>query len=232
MMKPQSEALSSLISTTDWRIVIGALQSEPPHDVAVLVVSLPTQQGADVLGHLPEIQRTEIVEAIAVLDMMQSSAIEEIFDRIQSKIEQATHGTVLFDEGPSLLAGLLSKMDIRVQEDILKSLGESKPQVLQEVRERLLDFGALVVLDDDSIRLLLDNLELHTLAIALKTAAPNVQERFTGIMSPEEAELLMAEMAELSQEHILASPQIQRVIVDTVRKFQAQGMIRYHREGD
>jgi flagellar motor switch protein FliG len=86
-------------------------------------------------------------------------------------------------------------------------------------------FENLLDLDDASINVILNQVDQNTLVIALKGAAPDLQQKFTGQMSVRAAEMFREDMESRGPIRMSQVEAEQKVILEAVRRLAASGEI-------
>ena len=159
-----------------------------------------TAYAQKVFAQFPIQRQIRIAEHLATTEMVDTSQAEQIWNSLVGKINETLQSTLFFGNGAKNLAKFLTEVDIERQNQLMKALEKNQPELANTVVDRLFTFEDLVEVPDEAILTLLQVLEPNTLSLALHKASPAIQDKFFENMSPEQAETLEAESAQLTFE--------------------------------
>jgi len=142
------------------------------------------------------------------------------------RLRKHSKKTTFLGEGATNLAKLLSYMDIAEQNRLLERLAEKQPEMVESVSEKLFTFEDLSNLENEAIKTILQVLDKPTLALALHNAPTEIHDRFLENMSASQAEVVEAEIAQLTFEQTQIADTARQSVVSLVRNFAAKGLLK------
>ncbi|MEJ7616054.1 MAG: FliG C-terminal domain-containing protein [Pyrinomonadaceae bacterium] len=129
--------------------------------------------------------------------------------------------------GVASVAELCNRLDREVARKILEDIEVSDPDVALAVRNMMVTFDDLLLVDDVGIREVLKRIEKRMLAVALKGTIPELQERFYSNMSTKAAEALKEEIDFMGQVKLKDVTGAQREIVEVLRLLEEEGVVSF-----
>lgn len=174
----------------------GALADETAQTSAVLLSGMSNEQAGAIARLLPAELRTEVI--------LQMKSAPRLDRRISRKLAEAAIDKALAldlealeaarEDVDAKLAGLLRTMgrDDRVR--VLEALTQQDPDSAARVRECLYHFDDLLAIDDRSLQRVLSEVDMNTLARALKDAGAAIRDRVLDNLSRRARETLGEEM--------------------------------------
>ncbi len=108
---------------------------------------------------------------------------------------------------------------------ILEILSQRDQELVDEISKRMFTFEDLLRIDDKGIQELLKGVEKNDLALALKMADPDIQDKFLRNMSERAAEFLREDMEVLGAVRFKDVEASQRTIVTRALKLEESGQI-------
>ena len=226
------ETLENLLETTDARVVVRAVKDAKDDELAIFLLKLSNaspvlrNHAAQILIALPTEKQATVAEQITKTEVVESTVVEDVYQRLVNRIQESASEIVVFGDGTSNLVRLMARMKIDQQNQLLDALAERQPVLVNEVRSRIFTFVDLAKLTDDGLRSVLQMLDVKTVALALHDVPSKIREKFLRNLSAESAEAVESEMSRLTFEETGVSNTARQSIVSLVRKFAAKGMIK------
>ena len=209
------------------------LRSEHPQTTALVIANLPTPDlSAKVIALLPAEEQADIARRIAQISRTQPEVVKEVARVMESKLDVVSQPEYSAAGGVGALADILNKSDRGTERNILSNLGESDPDLADQVRSLLFVFEDLLKLDDRTIQLVLRDVEPKDLALALRGASEEVRERILANVSQRAAETLREEMELMPPQRRRTIEEAQTKIVAVVRRLEDAGEIMLGRGDD
>jgi flagellar motor switch protein FliG len=234
------ERLASYIEATPFEFlrqtppdqIFAFLRSEHPQTTALVIANLPTsEQSAKVLAMIPPDQQAEIALRIALMGQTQPDVVKDVARVMEAKLDMVMQAEYSAAGGVGALADILNKSDRGTERNILDHLGQSNPELADEVRSLLFVFEDLLKLDDRTIQLVLKETDSKDLALALRGASDEVKERILANMSQRASETLREEMEFMPPQRRRVIEEAQTKIVAVVRRLEDSGAIYVARGG-
>ncbi len=206
--------------------IVAFLRNEHPQTVALVLAHLPsTELAARVLEQLPPVSQTDIATRIALMTQASPDVVKEIASVMESKLETVIRHEYHEAGGVGSLAQILNSSDRATEQNILKYLSDSDPELADEVRSRLFVFEDIVGLDDRSIQMILKEVDAKELPLALRGASPDVADKILNNMSQRGAEMLREEMEYMPPQRRRVVEEAQSKVVAAVRKLEDAGAL-------
>lgn len=241
--------LISLFQDHDFPIVVRALREQEVADLAIFLLvltrtktNIPTlseteetsndlllvDRAAQILANLPTDQQTSVAQEIAAIDMLPTEQIKETVDQIVNHVTAFAESTVVFGAGTENLAKLLSKMDASQQGQLVESLRVTNPELATGLNREIMPFSSLSMLDDETIRTLVNYLDVNTIAVAIHNLPQEIQDRFLNVMEGDMGTEIEAKMDSLGFAETQISSTAQQSILDLVYRLAAKGILQIH----
>jgi flagellar motor switch protein FliG len=170
------------------------IKDEHPQTIALILVHLNPAVASDILSMLDEELKSDVAFRIASLDKVISGMVEEIdkvFEEILSNKDQSSTQEA---GGVGRLAEILNSIDGGTAEQIIDDIEENDPDLADEIKQMMFVFEDIVLVDDKGLQKVLRSVESQELAVALKAASEEVQQKIFKNMSERAADILKEEM--------------------------------------
>lgn len=200
-------------------------QNEHPQTIALVLAHLDASTAADTLANLPEAQRPDIL-----LRMSNLGAIsQDVIRRVSIVLDQKLKNVGNFDRqtvgGLRSVANICNRLDREVSRKILEEVERSDQSLALEVRNMMLTFDDLLLIDDVGIREILQRVDKKVLSLAMKGTMTELQERFFSNMSSRAVEMMKEEMDFMGQVKQKDVSNAQRQIIDILRELDEAGVV-------
>ena len=212
--------------------IVAFLRNEHPQTVALVLAHLPSSElSARVLEQMQPDQQTDIATRIALMTQASPEVVKEIASVMENKLETVIRHEYQEVGGVGSLAQILNSADRATEQNILKFLGDTDPELADEVRSRLFVFEDIAQLDDRSIQMVLKEVDAKDLPLALRGASPDVTDKILRNMSQRGAEMLREEMEYMPPQRRRVVEEAQSKVVAAVRKLEDAGALVLSRGG-
>ncbi len=220
------------IRKTDPTQLINFIQDEHPQTIALVLAYLNPQQAAEVLGSLPGEIQTEVSMRLATMDRTSPEIIKDVEDILEQKLSSVVTEEYARAGGIESIVDVLNSVDRGTEKNILDEMEQEDPELAEEIKQRMFVFEDLTLLDDQAIQLTLRQVETDDLALALKTASDEVEEKILSNMSQRAADMLQEDMEYMGPVRIREVEEAQQRIVNVVRELEESGEIVIARGGE
>ncbi len=212
----------------------GFIADEHPQTVAVVLANIFHEHAARVLDRIDEDRRADVVRRMATMGSIPAPLVQRIADELTKRLSalMRSGGVVAGVGGVSAVAAVLNNVDRTAEKQILASLEASDPDLAEVIRGEMFVFDDVVQLDDLALQQALRTVVLKDLALALKTATPDVVDKFMRNMSERAAEDLAEEMGSTGPQRLSSIEASQAAIVRAVRELADSGTIVIGRAND
>ncbi|RMF70670.1 MAG: flagellar motor switch protein FliG, partial [Planctomycetota bacterium] len=127
--------------------------------------------------------------------------------------------------GVRAVAEILNLAGRAAEKNILETLSETKPELVDEIRRLMFVFEDILRVDDRGIQAVLKEVENEELALALRTATDELKEKIFSNMSERAAALIKEEMEYMGPVRVADVEAAQQKLVDIVRRLEDAGEI-------
>jgi flagellar motor switch protein FliG len=197
-----------------------------------VLAHLDASTAADTLQYLPEVQRTDIVLRMANLQAISQDVIRRVSVVLDQKLKNVGQYNRQAVGGVRAVAEMCNRLDRNISRKVLEEIEGAQPELALEIRNLMITFDDLLLLDDIGIREVLQRVDKKVLTLALKGTMPELQARFFSNMSSRAVELMKEEMEYLGQVRIKDVTNAQREVIDVLRELDEQGLISLSGTGE
>jgi flagellar motor switch protein FliG len=215
----------------DWTLrsyqppfIADRIDGEHPQTIALILSQIPAERGAAVLAALGEEIRSEVVLRLASLESVATDVINDLELGVAELFERKS-ATTTRAGGASVAASMLNRIPKEDGTSILEEVDEKNAETALNIRKRMLTFDDLIHLDRRGFQSFLREIATEDLAVALKTASEEMQEKVFANLSSRAAEQIKEEIELLGPMRISDVEQIQEQIVETARRLESEGRL-------
>lgn len=153
------------------------IRSEPTKTMSILLAQLPLPMQSALLQRLPGDVRTQVIIALGKIKDVPLQAVLEVASELKEKAKQIPPQAEYQEGGGKAMAGLLSTMDAKEQQQFLDYLAQEDPDLAKEVKKHHFTFDNVGMLSDALLRDVFNNLDLDDVALALKGQDQELKDR-------------------------------------------------------
>lgn len=214
--------------------IAGFLSEEHPQIIAIVLANIHHEHAASVLDHLEKSVAADVICRMATTTPVASPLIRRVADTLEQRLANVMRGggSVSVASGVSAAAAVLNSVDPAIEREILQRIETEDPELADVIRGEMFVFDDVAQLDDMTLQTVLRSVVMKDLALALKTAAPDVVERFMANMSERSADDLREEIQSLGPQRLSTIEAAQTSIVKAVRELADSGTITIGRTND
>jgi flagellar motor switch protein FliG len=207
-------------------------QQEHPQTIALVLAHLDPSTAADTLQNIAEAQRGDIVLRMANLQTISQDVIRRVSLVIDQKLKGIGDTTRQAVGGIRSVAELCNRLEREIARKVLEEIEGQNPGLALGIRNLMVTFDDLLLVDDLGIREILQRVDKKALTLALKGTMPELQERFFSNMSSRAVEMMKEEMDFMGQVKLKDVSNAQREIVEIMRELDEKGIISISGSGD
>jgi flagellar motor switch protein FliG len=207
------------------KAVAQIISVEHPQIAAIVLSHLEPEQSAGVLALLTEEMRTEVLMRIATLNEVPQSALTELDQLVEKQANVAPPSPLRRIGGARTVADILNAMERDKSGEELGKIEKADTEMHQQIKDLLFVFENLMDVDDRGIQALLREVGSDTLAVALRGAEPEVQEKILKNMSKRAAEILKDDMEARGPVKLADVEAAQKEIVTVAQRLADEGTI-------
>jgi len=200
------------------------IRDEHPQIIATILVHLERGQAAAICELFDQALRNDVLLRIANFSGVQPIALQELKEVLGNMLDGQNLKRSKMG-GVRATAEILNTMQSAHEESAMQAIREFSADLATRIEDEMFLFENLLDLDDASINVILNQVDQNTLVIALKGAAPDLQQKFTSQMSVRAAEMFKEDMESRGPIRMSQVEAEQKVILEAVRRLAATGEI-------
>ncbi|MBI1849922.1 MAG: hypothetical protein HYR85_06215 [Planctomycetes bacterium] len=207
-----------------------ALESEPNSVATILFREMEAPRAAEIVKRLPAERQTEIISALASPDAAPARVVERVLSAVTSKASrQASKG----DDQRRLrvVAEILTMLPPGSDKMILDRIRESDDVAAGRIRELMFTIDDLPLLEKKAIQKSISTVDMKTLALILKGAAPPIRTLILENVSEKRREQILEEKESLGAVSLSEVTEAQKLLVGAAWKLIESGEATLRRAG-
>jgi flagellar motor switch protein FliG len=209
----------------DGRAVAEIIRLEHPQIIAIVLSYLDSDHAAEVLSHMPEKARPDILMRIASLDGIQPTALHELDEILEKQFSGNANLKSSSVGGLKAAANILNFVDSSLEGVIMDTIREADGDLGQKIQDLMFVFDNLAEVDDRGIQALLREVSSESLILALKGADEPVKEKIFKNMSKRAAEMLRDDLEAKGPVRLSEVEAAQKEILAIARRMAEAGDI-------
>jgi flagellar motor switch protein FliG len=212
--------------------ILSVLGREQPNIIAMVIRYLEPTQAAEILNLLPHEVGKRVMYVLCTGKPPSEAVVARTAVYIESRLGKSKK-TERVETGDIIdrASNILQSLDHALTESILLSIDETNPQLGTELRDRLFSFEDIVRLSDADMRRVMQEVDIGSLAISLRSAPIDVREKFFSNMSKRAVEGLKEDMQYAPKMKLSEIEAKQKEIINMIRELDAQGEISIQEGG-
>jgi flagellar motor switch protein FliG len=214
------------------KAVAQIISGEHPQIAAIVMAHLEPEQSASIMPLLSEDLRTEVLLRIASLNEVPQTALTELDQLVEKQANVAPPVPLRRVGGARTVANILNSMEREQSAAELGKIEKTDAEMHQKIKDLLFIFDNLLDVDDRGIQALLREVGSDTLAIALRGAEPEVQEKILKNMSKRAAEILKDDMEARGPVKLADVEAAQKEIIVIAQRLAEEGTISVGGKGE
>ena len=140
------------------------VQDESPAVCAAALSQCSPKLAAGAIALMPEEMKAKTVLQLAKLKELNPDALRRLAASMQAKLKKLAISSTAYVDGPSVLAGILRKMEGSAEKEILDSLNETDPALAKNIGDRLFTMDDILLTPDRFIQEELRKMKDHEIA--------------------------------------------------------------------
>ena len=207
------------------KAVAQIIGGEHPQIAAIVLSHLEPEQSASILPLLTDDMRTEVLMRIASLNEVPQTALTELDQLVEKQANVKPPAPLRRVGGARTVANILNAMEKDKSGEEMGKIEKSDATMHQQIKDLLFIFDNLLDVDDRGIQALLREVGSDTLAVALRGAEPEVQEKILKNMSKRAAEILKDDMEARGPVKLVDVEAAQKEIIVIAQRLAEEGTI-------
>lgn len=201
--------------------VLHLLADEQPQTIAVIAAQLEPSFSAAVLAGMAPDRQAEVLQRIARLGPTDPEILTDIATAIKDRIGRPR----VRAGGVPHAAAILRESTRPASRALLTSLEDHDSDLADELRQTLFSFDDLLKLDEETLRIILQETDDRPWALALKASPEVVRQKVFSCLSERIARALREEMDSLGPIRLSEMTTVRQQIADSIRRLEDAGMI-------
>lgn len=216
----------------EGKTVAEVIRNEHPQVMATILTYLDSEQAAEVIKHLPNEKRVDILMRMCTIDSIKPEALSELGQIIDEQMSGVRTGKAASVGGIKSVADVINYLDGSTETMVIEGMIKEDEDIADQVQDKMFVFENLNEMDGRSIQGLLREVSSEALLIALKGGTERVKEKIFGNMSKRAADLLRDYLEAQGPVKVSEVEQAQKEILSTARKLAEAGEISLGGKGE
>jgi len=215
----------SFLQRAESENLLTFIQDEHPQTIALIICHLSHHKAAEILVGLPMQKQIEVIKRIANMEQTNPEVIREVERGLESRLSNMLMQSMEKAGGVPTVAEILNLADRATEKSIMEGLEADDPDLVEQIRRLMFVFEDIMLVNDKGIQAVLKEIENDELALALKTASPELQEKILSNMSERASALIKEDMEFMGPVRVSDVEAAQQRIVDVVRRLEEAGEV-------
>lgn len=213
------------LRNADAQQLSALLRNEYPQTISLILAFLDPGQTAQILRDMDPALGSDILLRIARMEKVMPDVLRLIEESVGSDSDLSISGDGSSAGGPESVAEVLNLLSAGVEKDLLDGVAEMDIELSEQIKNLMFVFEDIIKLDDRGITRLLRDVETKELAMSLKIASDDLNEKIMGAMSSRARDALVEEMEFLGPVRVSDIEIAQASIVKMARALEEAGEI-------
>ena len=216
----------------DPRAVADVVKSEHPQIIAIVLSYLDSGHAAEILQHLPERARSDVLMRIATLEGVPPAALQELNEVLEKQFSGSSGMQNSGVGGIKIAADILNFMDGASETAITEAITEHDEELAQEIQDQMFVFENLLEIEDRGIQSILRDVQSEQLIVALKGADDAIKEKIFGNMSSRAADMMREDLEAKGPVRLKDVEEAQKEVLSVAQRLAESGDISLGGKGD
>ncbi len=210
------------ISDMEPRQIFNLMRNEQSQTIAFVASHLNLEKASQVIGMLSPEKREEVVERIGAMETTSLEMVAKVVTNLKKHVSIKERYTMHRSGGVRQVADILNVLDKDMSKTLLVKLEERNPALGSAIRKKMFSFDDLVRLTPQDLQRVTREVEMSDLVVAMKSAAPALQEAIFKSVSKRAAETLKEEIEMLGPVRLKDVEAAQDRIIQIVRRLEEE----------
>ena len=208
------------------------VQGEHPQIIATLLTQLEGELAGSVLESLDEKLQASVIERIALMEDVNSDALNELDELIEEYFKKEKPDKVPSVGGPSIAANILNNVKTDTESSVMEGINSRDKNLGDKIKGLMFVFDNLLDVDDRGMQTILRESPQDKLVLALKGASADVREKIFKNMSKRASEMLRDDLETAGPAKLSDVEDAQKEILEVALKLGEEGKIMLGGSGD
>lgn len=215
----------SFLQKAEAQNLLTFIQDEHPQTIALIVSHLQFHKASEILAGLPGPKQIEVVKRVANMEQTNPEVIAEVERGLEARLSNMLSQSFEKIGGVDTVAEMLNLVDRTTEKGIMEGLEAEDPDLVEQIRRLMFVFEDILLVNDKGIQAVLKEVDNDELAMALRTASPELKDKIFKNMSERAAQLIREDMEFMGPVRVADVEAAQQRIVDVVRRLEDSGDI-------
>jgi flagellar motor switch protein FliG len=222
------------LEQVDANELVNLIKSERNQTIALILSYVESEQAAKILASIDEERQSDIVKRIAKMNKISPEIIDQIEEKIKSKLNEFLGPTSRRDEdmGISIVANILLSIDRKSENRIFKEIEAYNIEMAENIKKQMFVFEDIVNIDNRNLQKIMVKLPGKDVALALKSTTDQVKNKLLSNMSRRAQEITQQEMDMLGKVRLSEVLEAQQKIVAVILEMESNEEIIISKKGD
>lgn len=211
--------------------VCSFIQNEHPQTIALVLSYLDTSRASLILGSLPQEIQANVIKRIARMGVVSPDYIREAERVLEHKFSTVGFAANVTVDGIDTIVEILNSLDRGTENFILESIEKEDAELAEEIHNKLFVFEDLAKLPNQSIQMVLKEVDNDVLTIALVGANDAIKQKIFDNISKRLVETVKDNMKFMGPVRVRDVESAQQKIVNVARRLEDTGAIELSRGG-
>lgn len=204
--------------------VLRILVGEHPQTIALVMSYIDSHRAAKILSNFPTELQSEIIMRIATMETPPTKLLLQVNEIVASKIKCKDRRKKLPTKKKYKIASeIIGNMEGTVNKNVIEQISYKNLELAEEIKKLLFTFDDVINVYDEAFRKILAEVDNNVIALALKTASPEIEEKFFKNMSKRVGDSVR-EVKDLLGPRLLSEVEAaQQQIVDAIKRLEEKG---------
>ncbi|MDN3513487.1 MAG: flagellar motor switch protein FliG [Candidatus Brocadia sp.] len=204
--------------------VMRILVSEHPQTIALILSYVDSQRAAKILSQFSTEIQSDIIMRIATMEPPPAKLLLTVNEVVLSKIRSEDRRRKTPAKKKYKFASeIIGSMEGSADKNIIDQMSYKNPELADEIKKLLFTFEDIINVQDEALRKILTEVDNNVIALALKTANPEIERKFFCNMSKRVGDSVKEERDMLGPRLLSEVEAAQQQIVEAVKRLEAKG---------
>lgn len=214
-----------VLRNVDPQQLTSVLRNEHPQTISLVLAHLEPALVAAVLKQLDPKLGSAVLYRMARMDKVMPDVLQAVEKSLGADTTVNLAKDLTTAGGPAAVAAVLNHVAGVLEKDLLEGLEQQDPELCEQIKSLMFVFEDIVRLDDKTLQVVLQAIDVRELALALKAASDELKTRIRSVMSQRAIMALEEEMELLGPVRLRDVETAQATIVKTIRALEETGEI-------
>ncbi|EKD27764.1 MAG: hypothetical protein ACD_79C00585G0002 [uncultured bacterium] len=223
--KKTEHDIHNILKSVDPGQLSNFLHSEQPQTIALVMSHIDPPSAAQVLATLPLELQCEVIMRMATMAETAPEILEKVASVVKRQLSSAIGQEMKAAGGSKSVAEILNNVDRATEKSIISAMEEKDQELADEIKKMMFVFDDIIHIEDRSMQKVLKEIDTSELALALKSASEEVQNKVFANISKRAAELIKEEIEYMGPVRLRDVEEAQQRIVNIVRRLEEEGEV-------